>query len=67
MNIKEKLFKLQDKKYQEMQFKIIPNIEPNTIIGVRTPELRSLAKELIKEDYKSFLNYLPHRYFDENQ
>ncbi len=67
MNIKEKLFKLQDKKYQEMQFKIIPNIEPNTIIGVRTPELRSLAKELIKEDYKSFLNNLPHQYFDENQ
>ena len=67
MNIKDKLFKLQDKKYQEMQFKIIPNIEPNTIIGVRTPELRSLAKELIKEDYRSFLNNLPHQYFDENQ
>lgn len=67
MNIKETLFKLQDKKYQEMQFKIIPNIEPNTIIGVRTPELRSLAKELIKEDYSLFLNNLPHQYFDENQ
>ena len=65
--IQERLFKLQDKKYQEMQYKIIPNINKETIIGVRTPELRSLAKELIKEDYQSFLNNLPHKYFDENQ
>lgn len=66
-NITDKLFKLQDKKYQEMQFKIIPNIDNSTIIGVRTPEIRKLAKELIKEDYKSFLKELPHKYFDENQ
>ncbi len=67
ININEELFKLQAKKYQEMQFKIIPNINPDTIIGVRTPELRKLAKELIKEDYSPFLNKLPHKYFDENQ
>ena len=65
--VKEKLFKLQDKKYQEMQVKIIPNINSDTIIGVRTPELRSYAKELLKEDYKSFLEEVPHKYFDENQ
>ena len=65
--IQERLFSLQDKKYQEMQYKIIPNIDKETIIGVRTPELRSLAKEIIKEDYQSFLNNLPHKYFDENQ
>lgn len=65
--IQERLFSLQDKKYQEMQYKIIPNINKETIIGVRTPELRSLAKEIIKEDYQSFLNNLPHKYFDENQ
>ena len=62
----EKLFKLQDKKYQELQYRTIPNIE--NIIGVRTPELRKLAKELVKENnYKSFLEELPHKYFDENQ
>ena len=65
--IEEKLFELQDKKYQEMQFKIIPNIDSKTIIGVRTPDLRNLAKELIKDDYSAFLNNLPHKYFDENQ
>ena len=67
MDIVKELFKLQDKKYQEMQYKIIPNVDSSTIIGVRTPELRNLAKSIIKEDYKSFLEDLPHKYFDENQ
>ena len=66
-SIEERLFKLQDLKYRDMQVKIIPNINANTIIGVRTPELRKLAKELLKEDYKEFLEELPHKYFDENQ
>jgi len=64
--MEEELFKLQDKKYQELQYKTIPNIE--NIIGVRTPKLRKLAKELVKKNnYKSFLEELPHKYFDENQ
>ena len=65
--IKE-LYKMQDEKYRDIQVKIIPNIDSNSIIGVRTPELRSFAKKLIKEDnYKEFLEELPHKYFDENQ
>ncbi len=66
-SIKEKLFKLQDKKYQELQSKIIPNIDSSTIIGVRTPEIKKLAKEIVKGDYKLFLEELPHKYYDENQ
>lgn len=66
--MKEELFKLQDNEYKELQAKTIPSIDPNTIIGVRTPELRSLAKKMVKENnYKSFLEELPHKYFDENQ
>ena len=65
--IEKELFKLQDLKYRDMQIKIIPNIDPDTIIGVRTPELRIMAKKLLKEDYKEFLKELPHKYFDENQ
>ena len=67
MNIINKLFELQDKKYQELQVKILPNLAPDIIIGVRTPELRRLAKEIVKGDYSSFLEELPHKYFDENQ
>lgn len=68
MNIQKELFKLQDKDYRLIQVKTITNINPDTIIGVRTPELRKLAKELYKSNnYEEFINDLPHKYFDENQ
>lgn len=62
------LFRLQDQKYAAFQAKLIPTVEEDRIIGVRTPELRSLAKKLAKEaDTAAFLTTLPHRYFDEDQ
>lgn len=67
-SITKELFKLQDKKYKGFQEKLIPNINSNKLIGVRTPELRILAKKMIKENnYQTFLKELPHQYFDENQ
>ena len=52
----EELFKLQDIKYREVQIKTITNINPDTIIGVRTPDLRKLAKKLYKSNnYKDFI------------
>ena len=66
--IQKALFDLQDKKYRDFQIKLIPNIEPETIIGVRTPELRAYAKELMKQnDVEGFIEVLPHQFFDENQ
>ena len=66
--IRKALFSLQDLPYRAMQVKIIPSIAAETIIGVRTPELRKLARQLEKRDEISvFLADLPHRYFDENQ
>ncbi len=66
--IREELFKLQDKKYRDFQSKLIPNVNSDAVIGVRTPELRKLAKKYEKkEDISMFLEVLPHRYFDENQ
>ena len=47
---------------------MIPTAEADTVIGVRTPDLRKYAKKLIKrEDIEGYLKSLPHRYFDENQ
>ena len=43
---REKLSSLQDLKYRDMQVRIIPSVKPESIIGVRTPELRKMAKEL---------------------
>ena len=63
-----KLFELQDVKYGEFQAKLLPTVDPDTIIGVRTPALRALAKTMAKEpDVNRFLDALPHRWFDENQ
>ena len=67
-DLRKELKKLQDVKYRDMQVKIIPTVKPESIIGVRTPELKAMAKEILKSgDYKDFLNDLPHKYFEENQ
>ncbi len=58
----------QDLKYRDMQVKIIPNIDPGSIIGVRTPELRTMAKEMQRSgDHMDFMKDVPHKYFEENQ
>ncbi|MBP5164871.1 MAG: DNA alkylation repair protein [Lachnospiraceae bacterium] len=67
-DLHKKLYSLQDLKYRDMQIRIIPTVDPKSIIGVRTPELRAIAKEMLKEgDYSDFLKALPHEYFEENQ
>ena len=65
--ISEKLFALQDKTYQAFQSKLMPTISPETIIGVRTPLLRKLAKELAgTPQAEYFLRCQPHEYYEEN-
>ena len=65
--ILERLFALQDKDYRAFQSKLIPAVAPETIIGVRTPLLRKLAKELAgTSEAESFLRKLPHTYYEEN-
>ena len=48
--LQRRLFELQDKKYQAFHSKLIPNIEPAHVIGIRTPVLRNFAKAFAKED-----------------
>lgn len=66
--IRKELFLRQDQKYRQFQSKLIPTMEFDRVIGVRTPELRLYAKELVKQErITEFLRDLPHKYFDENQ
>ena len=66
--IREKLYDRQDLKYRDFQAKLIPGMEPEKMIGVRTPDLRKIAKQMVKrEDIGEFLENLPHEFFDENQ
>ncbi len=63
-----RLFEMQDEAYGALQVKLIPTVPKDSFIGVRTPALRSFAKELYKSgEGEAFLRCLPHRYFDENQ
>lgn len=67
MNFTEELFALQDSSYGDFQAKLTPGIPREKFIGVRVPEVRKLAKRLAKEpDAASFLEDLPHKYYDEN-
>ena len=67
-DIRKTLLSMQDEKYRAFQVKLFPTVDPQTVIGVRTPDLRGYAKKLLKEeDVSAFLSDLPHRYFDENQ
>ena len=67
MTIQKKLFELQDKDYALFHSKLIPTVPPEKIIGVRTPEIRKLAKTIYKENsYATFLKELPHEFYDEN-
>ncbi len=66
--IEKRLLELRDEKYREMQIRILPTLDPAAVIGVRTPELRTMAKQLVKEGIsEAFLQELPHHYFEENQ
>lgn len=67
MKAQELLFQLQDKCYRDFQSKLIPTIPAETIIGVRIPAIRKLAKEYGKDPgCVEFLKQLPHTYYDEN-
>lgn len=57
-----------DAQYAAFTSKIIPNVDPKAIVGVRTPALRAFAKSLKgSDDAQKFLASLPHKYFEENQ
>lgn len=66
--IKQELFNNQDKEYGKFQAGLLPNISAEKVIGVRTPVLRKLAKEIYKQgDFDEFIENLPHEFFEENQ
>lgn len=65
--VQSELFAMQDVEYRDFHAKLMPTIEKERIIGVRTPQLRAFAKEFgKKEESKEFLEILPHRYYEEN-
>ena len=66
-SLQKRLFELQDTKYRDFHSKLIPDIEKERIIGIRTPVLRRFAKEFGKTaEAADFLEEMPHDYYEEN-
>ena len=61
----------QDLKYRDFHASLLPNIDKKSIIGVRVPVMRKIAKEFMDSatpaELSCFLDKLPHKYFEENQ
>lgn len=65
--MKAELFKLQDIKYRDFHARLMPTVSKDKIIGVRTPDLRKLAKRVhMSEAAAEFLKKLPHEYYEED-
>lgn len=63
----DRLFEMQDLEYAAFQAKLTPGIPVESFIGVRVPQLRTLAKEYLNDmEHEAFLQTLPHQYYDEN-
>lgn len=66
-DIKEYLFENQDISYKAFQGKLLPTVDPSRVIGVRTPILRRISKELKDTAVAdAFMKNIPHEYFEEN-
>ncbi len=65
--ITQRLLSLADEGYRRFQIPLMPTVDPKRVIGVRTPVLRKLAKELAgTPQAEAFLRDLPHTYYEEN-
>ena len=67
MTVYERLAGIGSEKYRDFQSKLVPNIPKETILGVKTPDMRKLAKEIYgTKEAEEFLADLPHKYYEEN-
>lgn len=65
--IRDRLFALQNPEYRLFQSRLMPTVDPARVIGVRTPDLRKLSRELAgTEQAAAFVRQLPHDYYEEN-
>ena len=67
MTLYDRLITVKDDAYRDFQSKLVPNVPPENMVGVRTPDMRKIAKEVFESpEREAFLNDLPHRYFEED-
>ena len=65
--ISDELFSLKDEGYKKFQCALMPTVNPEKVIGVRTPDLRKLSERLWKEGRaEELMKTLPHTYYEED-
>ena len=65
MTLYDRLLSVKDDAYRVFQTKLVPDVPPETILGVRTPDVRAIAKEIGRSGEKdAFLASLPHAYYE---
>ena len=67
--IRKRLMDLKDEDYKKFHCGLMPGVDPDRVIGVRTPQMRKLAADIMKQQpdlAEEFLRSLPHTYYDEN-
>lgn len=65
--VRDRLFEMQDLKYRDFHSKLMPTVDSELVIGVRTPELRKFAKNFSETAMaQEFLETLPHKFYEEN-
>lgn len=65
--IQKQLFELQDMAYRDFHSRLMPDIDKETVIGIRVPVLRKYAKSIVETELsEKFIKELPHRYYEEN-
>lgn len=55
-----------DPAYRDFTIKLTPSLDPETVVGVRTPRLREIAASLSPEQAGEFMKSLPHGLYEEN-
>ena len=67
MTLYDRLIEFKDDEYRRFQTKLVPNIPADKVLGIRTPQMRKIAKEVFESDFTAdFLGDLPHKYYEEN-
>ena len=68
--VQKDLFEMQDLKYRDFHSKLMPTVEKEKVIGVRTPKLRKYTSFFLKlssqTEIETFMHTLPHKYYEED-
>ena len=65
-DVAARLRSLSDPEYRAFVCRLLPTVDPERILGVRTPPLRELARRLPEREAADFLARLPHRFYEED-